>query len=554
VYGVCAKNLVWGFWKEFVLRRFVKIKSKQKIKSMRNSNFVSLSKKVLALLPVLVFLSQNGFAQNVTTTPGNVTAGAVPYFTTTGSAVVANSAITQYNSSSLGIFTVTPQQPLHVVGKARFDLSTGAGTIGRMYINRGSTTSQENLLQFTTGGTTTTYDWIMGTVSNSSDWYFGGSVGRIFTAVASNGNVAIGNVANPQTRLQVAGDLLVSAATTSPQSAALIKYNSSYSGATNPDYGWSGDAGAGLFHPSAKVIGFSVNNTEAMRIGNGTNPYIGIGNLSPQFPLDVNVVNGTALLRSGNATTNLIMGYNGSGNVIESAGSNLLINYGTGKNVEIGTGGNGGNLGIGVPSPDGATILQVGDRISFHNGGSKYIGYNCHYTGTGGNYSLVNDYSSALVLAGGNFTFQVYGNTTRPANTSLDGSVIKAMTIMNDGKVHIGPHNPTSGQHDDAELSVYGGITTTAIYVTDPNLSANKWADFVFDKDYKLMSLDDLEKYYKNNHHLPNVPTTKEVEKNGLDIASTEALLLRKVEELTLYIVQQQKEIEALKAEVKIKK
>lgn len=77
------------------------------------------------------------------------------------------------------------------------------------------------------------------------------------------------------------------------------------------------------------------------------------------------------------------------------------------------------------------------------------------------------------------------------------------------------------------------------------------WADYVFNNDYKLRSLFEVEQYIKQHHHLPEVPSAKEVEKNGLDVGDNQALLLKKIEELTLYAIQQQREIKELKQELK---
>lgn len=73
------------------------------------------------------------------------------------------------------------------------------------------------------------------------------------------------------------------------------------------------------------------------------------------------------------------------------------------------------------------------------------------------------------------------------------------------------------------------------------------WSDFVFNKDYKLMDIYELEKFVKKNHHLPNIPSAKEVYRDGIDLGEMNARLLEKIEELTLYMVKQQKEIDALK-------
>lgn len=76
----------------------------------------------------------------------------------------------------------------------------------------------------------------------------------------------------------------------------------------------------------------------------------------------------------------------------------------------------------------------------------------------------------------------------------------------------------------------------------------NWWADFVFDKDYKLMSLTELENYFTINKHLPNVPSTTEVKDKGYNLTDMDATLLQKIEELTLYVIELQKQIDELKA------
>ena len=73
------------------------------------------------------------------------------------------------------------------------------------------------------------------------------------------------------------------------------------------------------------------------------------------------------------------------------------------------------------------------------------------------------------------------------------------------------------------------------------------WPDYVFEKVYKRLSLSELELFILKNRHLPEVPTADDVEKNGLSLGEMDAILLKKIEELTLYVIEQQKEIEALR-------
>jgi hypothetical protein len=114
------------------------------------------------------------------------------------------------------------------------------------------------------------------------------------------------------------------------------------------------------------------------------------------------------------------------------------------------------------------------------------------------------------------------------------------MTFLTNGNVGIGCTNP------QVKLAVNGTIKATELQITTTPCS-----DFVFEKGYNLMDLNILEKFVTNNKHLPDVPSAKEFEENGYSVGEMDDILLRKVEELTLYIIQQQKEIEELKSKLK---
>ena len=75
--------------------------------------------------------------------------------------------------------------------------------------------------------------------------------------------------------------------------------------------------------------------------------------------------------------------------------------------------------------------------------------------------------------------------------------------------------------------------------------------DYVFAPDYKLPSLEEIEKYVKENSHLPEVPSAKEIEKDGMSLNEMNVILLKKVEELTLYMIEMKKENEEMKNEIK---
>lgn len=117
--------------------------------------------------------------------------------------------------------------------------------------------------------------------------------------------------------------------------------------------------------------------------------------------------------------------------------------------------------------------------------------------------------------------------------------------------VAIGDISATSAKRDGLAsnygLLVQKGILTEKIKVA--TLTSADWADYVFEKNYKVMTLDEVEAFIKENKHLPNVPTTEEMMKNGNDLLKTDAKLLEKIEELTLYMIEMNKEIKSLKLE-----
>jgi len=110
------------------------------------------------------------------------------------------------------------------------------------------------------------------------------------------------------------------------------------------------------------------------------------------------------------------------------------------------------------------------------------------------------------------------------------------MTISADNNVYIGNVNVESN------LVVYGEVKAHILRAT-ANIG---WHDYVFEDNYKLMPLHKLEQFVNEHHHLPDMPTEKQVHKEGIDVAQMNALLLKKVEELTLYVIEQQKRIERL--------
>lgn len=108
------------------------------------------------------------------------------------------------------------------------------------------------------------------------------------------------------------------------------------------------------------------------------------------------------------------------------------------------------------------------------------------------------------------------------------------------GNVGIGTSIP------DEKLTVKGKIHTQEVRV---DMSGPLVPDYVFAENYKLKSLQEVDDYIKENKHLPEIPSAQEIEKNGLMLAEMNMNLLKKIEEMTLYMIEQSKEIEVLKKE-----
>ncbi|MEA3447407.1 MAG: hypothetical protein U9Q98_03005, partial [Bacteroidota bacterium] len=106
-----------------------------------------------------------------------------------------------------------------------------------------------------------------------------------------------------------------------------------------------------------------------------------------------------------------------------------------------------------------------------------------------------------------------------------------------DLRVGIGTTNP------DKALTVNGIVKCKEVEITD-NVPSS---DYVLKKDYELMTIGELEAFIETHNHLPDVPSAEEFKKNGYKAGDMDDLLLRKIEELILYIIEQDKKIKAIK-------
>jgi hypothetical protein len=211
---------------------------------------------------------------------------------------------------------------------------------------------------------------------------------------------------------------------------------------------------------------------------------------------------------------------------------------------------NNGNVGINSENPldkfqvnDGFEKLSVGSANSMGSGaGTSYVGFNAVKGQE--NWS----FSSNGTSNGGNITYgDIEGNyhiltvpTGDPGTNSqsLSDSEIAEhirLSVTKDGDVGIGTIN-THGY----KLAVRGKILCENLKVQ----LEEDWPDYVFNKDYRLIPLQELESYINVNKHLPGIPSSEEIKEDGIDVSRMNAVLVQKIEELTRYIIDQQKQIE----------
>ncbi|MDR6560596.1 MULTISPECIES: RICIN domain-containing protein [unclassified Arcicella] len=208
------------------------------------------------------------------------------------------------------------------------------------------------------------------------------------------------------------------------------------------------------------------------------------------------------------------------------------------------------NTAMKVASATGGQQITLS---AFESGNTNFL-WNLESNNSSYRISLSNGVTWDLEGGGGGLYLQTYGTTAEAfvdyrlwnfistsCPTTGGGTTI---TNLNNITGYVGINMNNTGQTlagiGSFNLAVNGKILANELRVR------TSWADFVFEKDFKLKSLSEVENYIKTNGHLPEIPSAKEVEAKGISVGEINAKLLQKIEELTLYIIQQDKRIKQL--------
>lgn len=264
-----------------------------------------------------------------------------------------------------------------------------------------------------------------------------------------------------------------------------------------------------------------------------------------------NVGIGAEALRNNTSSNNMAIGQsalfaNTTGTQNTAIGSlTMASNVGGSNNTAIGAlsqrllNGGSGNLGLGTNS--------LYDNITGNN--NIAIGFEAGKTVIGNSNVLIG-YQAGYNETGNDKLYLANSNTANPLIKGDFAASTLRINSKTTGYLAVGDFDAASPMPTPVgyRLIVQDGILTEKIKVA-LKTSATDWADYVFAKDYTLMPLDKVEAFIHANKHLPNVPSADEMVKDGLDVSKTSKMLMEKIEELTLYMIEMNKEIKALKAE-----
>lgn len=346
--------------------------------------------------------------------------------------------------------------------------------------------------------------------------------------INTSGNFGVG-IAAPGNKMEVAaafdGDgIAVVGSGSGPKDAAFILkddlgHNASLGLASFNNAFMSGVESGDIIltNPAGKVhLGTgSPTGFPAMTVSGGN---VGIGALNPGYLLDVagrmrirsgGSSSGTWLMNVANTVDAAFIGMQ-SDNAVGIYGAGGL-GFGFVMNI------NNGNVGIGNTAPGAKLHLNV-------NGFDAYQGLAITNVNSGGKTLTINQGTLGKL------------NFTQPG-------IVDLMTMdFTTQRIGIGTTSP------GYKLDVCGTIRAKEIRVE------SGWCDYVFEKNYKLRSIDELEQFVSKNKHLPGIVPAAEVEKEGLKVAEMSKAMMEKIEELTLYVIQLSGENKKLQAEIDLLK
>ncbi len=189
----------------------------------------------------------------------------------------------------------------------------------------------------------------------------------------------------------------------------------------------------------------------------------------------------------------------------------------------------GGSLRVGLQGSGSNLSGTFDNYVAYHS--HNFVGSVSNPTGTTSTSTLWEKNNVTLAPKSGVDTIAV------------TNEVLAAGHVVVEDRLELSLYEPFTSSDTSYKLIVGGKVAAKGMRI-DP---AGQWPDYVFEESYQLMSLEEVEAYLEDEKHLPGVPSAGQVASEGVDVGVMNAVLLEKVEEITLHLIRQQKEIEALK-------
>lgn len=291
-----------------------------------------------------------------------------------------------------------------------------------------------------------------------------------------------------------------------------------------------GTAAADLYLQAGPSAKNSYLNIASGNVGIGAN--IAPVRLSIMEGTDANVNNGGYLLMGYESSDNLVLD-NNEIMARDGQGASTLLLQRNGGSVSIGT--PSGSVDATLAIQDNGSQLQLSNSDETSN--EWFIGASNPNWVVGGGQLIINSGGSSS-----NNMMSFNRNSDVVNIQRSNGDLL--MCGQENGQVGIGIGNASNMPVDEYLLAVDGAIIAEEVRV---EMSAD-WPDYVFETDYHLLSLSEIEQFIEQNGHLPNVPSAAQVRSEGIDLGDMERRLLEKVEELTLHIIVLEKRINQMES------